>query len=312
MTEIDLAYFNYEHGGMVGHSDRGDGGGAYFYDGLVNVMGENDRWPDLFVMGEGDRYEFSGGLGAWGACAAMSQAGGRHYAWLACHLPRDWGPFAPVIFYDPQTVQVYRFYSRHAPDFAARNRNILIARPRAGGVLFQIAAIHGDFLDQSMRTHDAAMLRWFGNDTMSSAILGDWNEPLSGPRHEPTDLDNEVAYPPAKMWHSVSKIQMQHGRPTTPVRASTGAPDYLCGYWDEEVGARVGGVGMHSAAELAQVYTGTNMPKTSGRQATQIDHILVNGPMARRIVPGSFAIHEPINPNDPDSDHKRVSVTVTL
>lgn len=309
MTETDLSYINNEHGGAIGFTDRGDSYG-YQYGGLVRIM--KDRWPDILVMGEGDRYEFNGGDGAWGACAAMADAGGRHYAWLACHLPREWGPFAPVIYYDPQTIEVRRFYSRHAPDFSARNRNVLIAKPRGGGLEFQLAAIHGDFLDQDMRRHDAAMLRWFGHPAMPSAILGDWNETLSGPEFEPTDLDSPTAYPATDLSHLATKLTLHHGRPEIPYRPSTGALDYLCGWYDPDKGQRVGGVGMHDAAELSGVYTGTNMPKTTGRQQTAIDHILLNGPMAERVIKGSFQVHEPLDPDHPDSDHKRLSVSVDL
>jgi hypothetical protein len=37
-------------------------------------MGEDDRWPHLFVMGEGDYYDFFGGKGMWGAVEAMRAA----------------------------------------------------------------------------------------------------------------------------------------------------------------------------------------------------------------------------------------------
>src|SRR6266536_6036411 len=74
VTAIDLAYFNFEHGGLIGGGARG-GGSGYEYTGLVRVMGEDDRWPNLFVMGEGDRYDFNGGEGMWGAVAAMRAAG---------------------------------------------------------------------------------------------------------------------------------------------------------------------------------------------------------------------------------------------
>lgn len=162
MTALDLAYINYEHGGLIGANHElhvGDGYG-YDYTGLVRIMGEDDRWPDLFVMGEGDRYEYWGGRGAWEAIDAMASAGGRSYAWMPCVLPREAGPFAPVIFYDPQTVRVGRYYSPHAPDFAARTRNLLIARPAKGGEQFHLVPIHGDPSVPAYRTMDAETLRW--------------------------------------------------------------------------------------------------------------------------------------------------------
>ncbi|SEP53963.1 hypothetical protein [Amycolatopsis saalfeldensis] len=309
MTTIDLAYFNFEHGGLIGGGARG-GGSGYDFTGLVRVMGEDDRWPNLFVMGEGDRYEFNGGQGKWGAVAAMRAAGGRPYVPLPCELPRQWGPFAPVIFYDAQTVVVSRFYDHRAPDFAARNSNLVTIRPVTGGDELYVTTTHGDLNDPALRESDAKAMRWLANPTVLSAILADWNEVLSGPHHEPQDLDAPHYDKPHQILYRLRRGL--DGRPVEPRRLETRAMDYLCGWWDEQRDERVGGVGFHDAAELAGIYTGTNLPKPSGRQCTQIDHILLNTPLAARVVPGSTRIHEPLDPAKPDSDHKRISVTVDL
>jgi len=42
----------------------------------------------------------------WEAAAAMRAAGGRAYVPLLGSLPRDWGPYAPVIFVDTQTIVI--------------------------------------------------------------------------------------------------------------------------------------------------------------------------------------------------------------
>lgn len=60
MTEIDLVYFNYERGGLIGASSRWHEVSRYDYAGLVRVMGDDDRLPHLFVMREGDYYDFFG------------------------------------------------------------------------------------------------------------------------------------------------------------------------------------------------------------------------------------------------------------
>lgn len=76
------------------------------------------------IMGEGDHYELSGGRplravrreGMWKAAAAM-RADGATYMPLACELSRE-GLYAPVIFIDPQTIVIRRFYYRlpdHGP-----------------------------------------------------------------------------------------------------------------------------------------------------------------------------------------------------
>jgi len=92
VTEIDFAYFNYEHGGLTGGHDHAySSGRGYDFGGLVRVAGDQGRWPHILIMGEGDRYEFAGGEGMWEAAAAMRAAGGRPYVPLACELPRE-GP----------------------------------------------------------------------------------------------------------------------------------------------------------------------------------------------------------------------------
>lgn len=308
---LDIAYINYEHGGLIGDKKClhiGDGYG-YNHSGLVRIMGEDDRWPDLFVMGEADRYEYWGGRGAWDAIDAMAVAGGRSYAWVPCALPREYGPFAPIIFYDPQTVRVRRYYSPHAPDFAARTRNLLIARPATGEEEFHLVPVHGDPMCPELRTQDAQTFRWLARDSQFSMILGDFNEPLSGP-DEPSDLDDPNVYD--KPWGVASKVELFSGRMVPPLRRSTGSLDYLCGWWDHEQSKRVHGIGFYDVCELADINTPTDLPKPSGRQCIAIDHVLVNEGLTTRIVPGSVRVHEPIDPEKPDSDHKRLSVAFNL
>lgn len=45
MTEIDFAYFNYEHGGLTGGHDHAySSGRGYDFGGLVRVAGDQGRW----------------------------------------------------------------------------------------------------------------------------------------------------------------------------------------------------------------------------------------------------------------------------
>jgi hypothetical protein len=53
VTEIDLAYFNYEHGGLRNTGYPG-GGADYDYADLVRVMSDGDRWPHILCMGFSD------------------------------------------------------------------------------------------------------------------------------------------------------------------------------------------------------------------------------------------------------------------
>lgn len=308
MTRIDVALFGSDHGGLIDASPRGDVFRGYDHTRLVRVM--RDDWPHLFVMTEGDYYEYFGGMGMWGAIEAMRYAGSRPYAPLLCGLPRQWGPFAPVIFYDAQALIVKRWWDHRAPDFSARNRNVLRVKPFEGGEEMWLATGHGDINEPLYRAADAKGQRWLANEDILSVITYDFNEPLSGPHHEPKDLDDQSI--PRKAWRFLHRLRHHHGVPERPTRLVTQATDYLCGWWDYKHSKRVGGIGFRSVAELQGIYTGTNLPKFNNRQEIQIDHILVNRPMAQRLVPGSVRIHEPIDPENPDSDHKRESATFEL
>jgi hypothetical protein len=79
MTELEIAYFNYEHGGRSQAQDRFYSTGTLpSVTGLVQVAGDQGRWPHILVMGEGDRYGDAGGAGMWEAAAAMRAAGGAY------------------------------------------------------------------------------------------------------------------------------------------------------------------------------------------------------------------------------------------
>lgn len=308
MTEIHIDYLNYAHGGMIGASTR-EGGAGYDFTGLVRLMANGYRWPDIFVLGEGEHYEFAGGAGMWGAAGALRAASGPAYLTLPGSLPRQWGPVAPVVFVNPARLIVERWYDHRAPDFRATNRNLLVVRPADGGDALRLVAVHGD-LNPLLRESDAHDLRRHANDEHLCLLVGDWNETLSGPDHELRDLNDPTVYD--RMWRLAWKIAWRSGQAELPYRSTTAALDYLCGYWDADRGERVGGVGFQDVCELAGVLTPTTVPKPNGRQCSQIDHMLANGPLASRVVPDSVRVHPPRDPGRPDSDHNRLSVTVRL
>lgn len=293
---------------MINHSTRGDVPAGYEFTGLVRVMQDEPEWPHVIVMGEGDYYEYFGGAGMYGAAEAMRDAGGRAYVPLPCQLPRKWGPFAPVIFYDAQTLIVRRFFDHRAPDFSARNRNTVIVRPAQGGEDLHLVAVHGDLHSQCYRLADAQNLRWLAYPGKIAMVLGDFNEHLSGPMYEPTDLDDPTRFPdPA---HYLHRLRHTDGIPHEPYRQATVGMDYLCGHWNEVQGQRVGGVGFVDVADQAGIHTGTNMPRPNGRQRVQWDHIVASPDAAKRLVAGSARIHDMLDPHP--SDHLRVSVAIDL
>jgi len=57
LTELEIAYFNYEHGGLLDAQDRFySTGHSRDFTGLVRVAGDQGRWPHILVMGFSDRW----------------------------------------------------------------------------------------------------------------------------------------------------------------------------------------------------------------------------------------------------------------
>ena len=312
MTEVDFAYFNFPHGGLTcGEDHFYSSGRGYDFAGLVRVAGDGGRWPHILIMGEGDRYELSGGEGMFGAAAAMREAGGRPYVPLPCELPAE-GLRAPVIFYDPQAIVVRRFFYHRLPDHASRYSNLLVASlPGRLGEIFLVHTGHGAQDGGDARLADARRLRRLADPAVPALVAMDWNSVPSGPGWEDRDLNEPRFWGERNRWALASRILWQHGPAQAgPYRPDTRALDFLLGWRDPVTRTRVGGIGWWDTAELAGDYTPTQVPVRDGRQRRGIDKILVNAPWKDRVVPGSFCVHEPADPERPDSDHKRVSVAV--
>ncbi|MFC0039548.1 hypothetical protein [Actinomadura rayongensis] len=312
MTQLWIDYLNYEHGGRSDPNYFGDGG-RFSFDGLVRIM-KPGHWPDVLVVGEGDRWRFNGGEGMWAAARAMRRAGGPAYTPLPGSLPREAGPVAPTIFVNPQAVEVLRWYDDRAPDFMSRNRNTLRAqipgRPESDE--FIVIAHHGDIHSGDQRLEDARGFDRFANpDWPPCAIVGDWETPLSGPRWEPEDLNAPGVYEP----HSLGwRTRFQHGPAQAgPHVVDTQALDYLCGYWQDgdPVGGRVGGLGFSDVAEIEGDFTPTQIARPNGRQSLTIDRAVLNPPARDAYVTGSYHVH-PIDQDNPGSDHARISFALDL
>lgn len=306
MTKIRFSYFNYARGGRPNTGYTGDSEGPCDYTGLVEVM--RDDWPDVLVMGEGERYELHGRKGAWEAAAAMRAAGGPPYVPHCCSLPRD-GMFAPVIFTNATTIVVRRFYDHRLPDFAGRNRNLLEFTLPDRDQVMRVLGWHGDIHSGDARLADARTFDRFADPSIPCAILADWNSVPSGP-WEPTDLNKRGLHTARQLaW----RIQWQHGPAQKgPHTFDTRALDYLIGYWDEDLQQRCGGIGFSYAAELAGDLTPTQIERPNGRQPIALDGIVLNKPFAEGMVEGSYRVHPFPDPDNPVSDHHRVSVTLDL
>jgi hypothetical protein len=202
-----------KHGGLAGSEDRFySSGHGYDFAGLVRVAGDQKRWPHILVMGEADRYGFAGGEGMWEAAAAMRVAGGRTYVPLLGSLPREWGPYAPAVFVDAQSVVIRRWHDHRQPDFAARHRNLLVAAlpGRRNGEVFRIVAVHGDLYGGDARLADAQALRRLADPAVPSLIAGDWNSVPSGPGWEDRELDDPRFWPAGTHWARAHRALWQH------------------------------------------------------------------------------------------------------
>ncbi|NKZ03292.1 endonuclease/exonuclease/phosphatase family protein [Actinomadura latina] len=311
MTHLRLSYVNIEHGGRTttGYSAYSGDGGPYDYDRVTGMLHDGD-WPDILVIGEGDRYELNGMEGAYEAAAALRDAGGPAYVPHPCSLPREWGMFAPVIYVNPQKVVVRRFYSHRLPDFASRNRNLLLFTLPGRTDPIRIAATHGDIYSGDTRLADNRRFDRLADPAIPCALLGDWNTVPSGPHFEPTDMNKPGLHNPRAINY---RVQWKGGpEQAGPHVYDTRALDALCGWWNPATQQREGGIGFHHVADMAKDYTPTQIERPNGHQCLAIDGILLNDPLADAYVPGSYHVHDFRDPEHPDSDHKRISVTVDI
>jgi hypothetical protein len=243
----DMKNAKRKHGGLVGGEDRFYScGRGYDFAGLVRVAGDQGRWPHVLAMGEADRYGYAGGEGMWEAAAAMRAAGGRAYVPLLGSLPREWGPYAPVIFVDAPSVIIRRWHDHRQPDFAARYRNLLVATlpGHPESEVFRVVATHGDLFGGTTRLADAQALRRFADPSVPCLIAGDWNSVPSGPGWEDRELNDPRFWPEEAHWARAPRVLWQHGPAQAgPYSPDTRALDYLLGWWDRDQGCRAGGSG---------------------------------------------------------------------
>jgi hypothetical protein len=246
---------------------------------------------------------------------------------LCGSLPGEGGPFAPALLLNPDTIVPLRWLDHRAGDFAARNRNLLVATPYDSAQQVRLVVWHGNIHSGDERLAEARTFDRWAAPAVPCALIGDFNATLSGPQWDVRDFNDVKLNPP----HSRTKhIVFEHGRAQTrgPFRADTRSLDYLCGYWmrgrrdprrlwlRRKPGYRDGGIGFYDVAELADERTPTQtmIPAMAraGRVPRAIDHALVNASMRDAYVPGSYRVHEPENLSEPDSDHKRIDFAVEL
>lgn len=301
---VDIAEFNFEVGGLVG----GIWGPRRDYDFARLVEAMDDDWPAVLVLCEGAFYEHNGSAGAFGAATAMREAGGRPYVPLLGTLTGDRGPMAPVVFVDPQVITVHNWFSGREPDHLSHRTNLMVASLAGSSEKWRLVAAHWDVNDELARLRDARNLRPYARPDVPCAVVGDFNSHPSGPHWR---VDNFDAAP---AWRRYTKTHWppEFREDGTPVdERATDALDFLLGRWHVPTGARRGGVGFHCAAEHFEDCTPTvngGAPGTFGPMT--LDRVLVNDGFKEAL--SGYRVHLPKDPENPPSDHRRITVTLDI
>lgn len=310
---LHVGYFNYKDGGILNPDDGPNGPFRYDFSGLTRVVGKDNAWPHILVMGEGYCYKENNGAAAKAAAEAMYEAGGRHYIPLIGTLPRDWSMAPPVVFVDRETISIHRWHQPTDADFAGHKRNLLVASRKGRRGKFHIIAIHGDTDDGDMRLADAKKLRRYGESSIPCLVAGDWYCTPSGSMWVARDLDDPNIYS-VRSAHRGRIIWEHHRKQNRPYRPDTRSLDYLLGWLPDDAipwGERIEGIGFYDVAELARNPAPTQYHEPSPRPHRQLlcyDRFIVNDVLKPNVVPESYRVREALNPHP--SDHLMVDVCI--
>lgn len=230
---LHVSYFNYENGGVLNPEDGPNGPFHYDFNGLARVVGADDEWPDVLMMGEGYCYHLEEGRAAKEAATMLQHVSNKPYWPLLGALPGDWSVAPPVVFVNLDTN-----------DGDKRLADVKNLRPYGDGV-----------------------------NNWPCIVGGDWCAVPSGPMWEPQDLNDETLYdrPSSRMiraaWHHGPSQAGPYSAETRSLdyligfwQAAEGNP------W----GQRVGGINFYDVAEMAYDNRPTQLRKPAlGRRHTQ-------------------------------------------
>lgn len=273
-------------------------------DGMVDVIASGTRSPDHLTLCEAEQWYRNGGELMWSAAHKLNKKfPGRAYMPALGTLTHGRGPVAPCMFVDLNKLVVRHWHDGTAPDFYGDARNRMIMHlpedEHDQSRWIRVRAFHLCPWSPTRKKIDAETMRNDANHAMASINVGDTNQRLSGPGWEATDLDD----PNRDLWHSAPHRDFEHQRATGEIRQQTSAMDYMCGWWDPKQGKRVGGMGLHSAAELVGDKTPTKPPLPNGRKAGVTTHALVNTRWRDNIT------HYGVVSSNGHSDHEMVEVS---
>lgn len=290
---LPVAYANIEKGGL----HLPGGAPAVLEALLVDVPAP----PALLVVCEGRGWDghtdtITGWLDhRWGA--------GPRYKLLIGHLDR--ADLPPVLAYDTARMDLLRWDS---PD-STRSRDCW-NRARFDTDLLDapltVLPQHWHPWDRAARVSAAHIASGLLGGERYAMVVGDLNSKGSGPMYPEPDWTARSAYERHhKAW--------QPAGPGTAWVAHTDPVDHFIGTWDPATGARLGGLGWHSAAVTDWHQRGarldTPMVQTTNAGVdrgggTVIDDALLSPALAPLLVPGSYRVHLPALDLPRVSDHR--------
>lgn len=312
-TELTLTVVNYAHGG--GEADSDQACGSWDYSGLQRTL-RAVGWPDLLVLCEAERYGFTGGDGMYGAGEALREEQRRlglqvrWYVPLDATLTQDRGPIAPVVYYDPTTVVVRQWFDGEDADSYERTRNLLRFYPADcdgnKNALWQLVPQHWPWNKPLGRILDAEdMTRYASPDQPRTIVCGDFNTCASG--EDVTHWGNKAGY-----WNAVRHSAGWRGAPD---EYEFSALDTLIGSWDAQRGVRVGPdgtiPGFVDTGERDENLRPTEACK-GPRPASRYIRFLINQAGIGDFVAGSHTVHDFLDEQAWDTDHRAVSIRVRV
>jgi hypothetical protein len=316
MTQIHFTMVNYGHGG-ANCSGRTGLQTEWDLDGLVEIVANGTRWPDLLIMLEAEQWNRQGGSLMHTAADKLRQASTLPYVPYLSSLTHNRGPIAPCVFVNPLRIVTREWHDGSGPDFYETARGRMLCRvaehgddPEDRDLWFRLKSAHLDPWWATWKMIDVEGMRNEGNPVMPSIVFLDANSTLSGPGWERTDLLD----PRRDRWHCAPHIDFLVERLFGKVRPNTAPLDYLCGRWKQGrrrwwiagerlPGRRVGGAGMFSVADLRSDQTRTKPPHPH-YQSLVTSHVLVNKRWKDRIT------HYKVIDSLGKSDHHGVEVSI--
>ncbi|WP_285729312.1 hypothetical protein [Nocardiopsis sp. ATB16-24] len=234
------------------------------------------------------------------AAHRLSQLCGTRYEIVTGTLERSYHP--PALLWDTNRLRLVEFSDERSDSSRWAHNTARLAAVDGSHADLRVVIAHCDYASGERRMMEAQTLAAQVRPGCPVLVAGDLNATASGP-HLP---DRDWSRVPAHKRHHKARQ-----RPDGTFVTDTRALDALIGVWDEQAGARRGGVGLHALAETAWDQQGRPdrvlASTTYSHQALLIDWLLATPDIG--LVPGTYRVWD----GDPaHTDHKLVTATIRL